>query len=112
MKVPDNQDVASHVVPESCAVHREVHGEALTGVRAGQPLSHEMFVQSWVPTPLLWRKATRAGAPSQVPVRPGGVRDPGMHVRSLHGNREICEPTERRGDPEAVRIGKARSQSR
>jgi hypothetical protein len=35
-----------------------------------------------------------------------------MHVRSLHGNREICEPTERRGDPEAVRIGKARSRSR
>jgi hypothetical protein len=112
VRVPDNQDVASHVVPESCVVHREVHGEALTGVRAGQPLSHEMFIQTWVPTPLLWRKATRAGAPSQVPVRPGGVRDPGMHVRSLHGNREICEPTERRGDPEAVRIGKARSRRR
>lgn len=112
MRVPDNQDVASHVVPESCAVHREVHGEALTGVRAGQPLSHEMFIQSWVPTPLLWRKATRAGAPSQVPVWPGGVRDPGMHVRSLHGNREICEPAERRGNPEAVRIGKARSRRR
>jgi hypothetical protein len=71
-----------------------------------------MFIQTRVPTPLLWRKAIRAGALSQVPVRPGGVRDPGMHVRSLHGNREICEPTERRGNPEAVRIGKARSRRR
>lgn len=112
MQVPDSEEVAIHVVPESCAAHREVCGEALTGVRAGQPLSHEMFIQIWVPTPLLERKATRAGAPSQVPVRPGGVRDPGMHVRSLHGNREICEPTRRWSDPAAVRIGKARSQSR
>jgi hypothetical protein len=112
VQVPDNQDVASHVVPESCAVHREVHGEALTGVRVGQPLSHEMFIQTWVPTLLLRRKATRAGAPSQVPVRPGGVREPGMHVRSLHGNREICGLAERRSDPEAVRIGKARSRRR
>lgn len=112
MKVPDNQDVASHVVPESCAVHREVHGEALTGVRVGQPLSHEMFVQSRVPTLLLWRKAIRVVAPSQVAARPGGVRDTGMHVRSLHGNREICGLTDRRSDLGAVRIGKVRSRSR
>ena len=112
MRVPDDQDLASQVVPESCAAGREACGEALTGVRVGQPLSHEMFIQTWVLTPLLWRKATRAGAPSQVPVRPGGVRDPGIHVRSLHGNREICEPTKRRSDPEVVRIGKARSRSR
>ena len=90
MKVPDSEGIANHAVPESCVRScREAHHEALTGVRAGQPLSHEMFIQTWVPTPLLWRKATRAGAPLQVPVRPGGVRDPGMHVRSLHGNREI-----------------------
>ena len=112
MKVPDDQDLASHVVPESCAVHREVRGEALTGVRVGQPLSHEMFIQTRVPTLLLARKATREGAPSQVPARPGGVTDPGMHVRSLHGTREICGLTERRSNPAAVRIGKARSRSR
>ena len=112
MRVPDDQDVASQVVPESCAAHREVCGEALTGVRVGQPLSHEMDIQTRVPTLLLWRKATRAGASSRVLVRPGGVTDPGMHVRSLHGNREICEPTKRWSDPVAVRIGKARSRSR
>jgi len=112
VKVPDNQDVASHVVPESCAVNREVHSEALTGVRVGQPWSHEMFIQNRVPTPLLWWKATRASATARVPARPGGVRDPGMHVRFLHGNREICGLTKRRSDPAMVRIGKARSPSR
>ena len=112
MQVPDSKDVASHVVPESCAVCREAHSEALTGVRAGQPLSHEMCIQSWVPTPLLVRKATRAAALSQVVVRPGGVRDPGMHVRSLRGNREICVLTGRGISLLPVRVGKVRSRSR
>ena len=39
MQVLDNQDLANHVVPESCVAHREVRREALTGVRIGQPLS-------------------------------------------------------------------------
>lgn len=70
-----------------------------------------MEIQTWMPTPLLWRKATRASAIAQVPARSGGVRDPGMHVRSLHGNREICGLT-RRMLMRRVRIGKMRSQSR
>ena len=41
MQVPDDKDVANHVVPESCVAHREVRREALTGVRTGQPLSRE-----------------------------------------------------------------------
>jgi hypothetical protein len=73
VEVPDSEEVAIHVVPESCAARREVCGEALTGVGVGQPLSHEMFIQTWVPTPLLWRKATRAGALSRASVRPDGV---------------------------------------
>ena len=105
MRVPDIKEVAIHAVPESCAVHREVYGEALTGVRVGQPLSHEMFNEFWVPTLLLWRKATCAGASLQVPARPNGVREPGMYVRSLHGNREICELTKRWRKPALVRIG-------
>ena len=31
---------ASHIGPESCVSHREVWGEALTGVSVGQVLSH------------------------------------------------------------------------
>ena len=41
VQVPDNKDVAIHVVPESCVAHREVRREALTGVRIGQPLSRD-----------------------------------------------------------------------
>ena len=41
MQVPHSKGIANHVVPESCAGHREVPSEALTGVRAGQPLSRE-----------------------------------------------------------------------
>jgi hypothetical protein len=36
--------VANHTDPKSCAAYREVCGEALTGERAGQPLSREIFL--------------------------------------------------------------------
>ena len=39
MKVRHDEGVAIHIDPESCAVARESIGEALTGVRIGQPLS-------------------------------------------------------------------------
>jgi hypothetical protein len=48
--------------PESCAVAREGHGEALTGVRIGQPLSRESF--------LFWVQATHSGAIARAPGRP------------------------------------------
>ena len=41
MRVPDSEGVANHTVPESCAGCRETQREALTGVRVGQPSSHE-----------------------------------------------------------------------
>ena len=41
MKVPNNKEVAIHIVPESCAAYREVRSEALTGVHIGQPLSRD-----------------------------------------------------------------------
>ena len=44
MQVHYGEGVANHTDPESCAVHREACGEALTGERAGQPLSHEIFL--------------------------------------------------------------------
>jgi len=42
MKTPDIEGVAIHDGPESCGGVREGVGEALTGVRAGQPLSREI----------------------------------------------------------------------
>jgi hypothetical protein len=41
VQVHHDEGVAIHIAPESCAVAREDHGEALTGGRVGQPLSRE-----------------------------------------------------------------------
>jgi hypothetical protein len=43
VKVLCSEGIASHTGPESCVVHREVQGEALTGESVGQPLSRESF---------------------------------------------------------------------
>ena len=43
MKEPHDEGVANHIGPESCIVVRESIGEALTGVRAGQPWSRDKF---------------------------------------------------------------------
>jgi hypothetical protein len=44
VQVHYGEGVANHTGPESCAVYREVCGEALTGERAGQPLSREIIL--------------------------------------------------------------------
>ncbi len=44
MKVPNDEEIANHIVPESCAAYREVRREALTGVHIGQNLSREMDI--------------------------------------------------------------------
>ena len=92
MEVLYDEDLASHIGPEPCVVSREGHGEASAGDRAGWPSSHESGV-SRVPTVLPIWKAIRIDALSRAAVRPGVVRDPSMHGRSLSGNREIsCPP--------------------
>jgi hypothetical protein len=88
VKVLYDEDLASHIAPEPCVVSREGPGEASAGERAGWPLSHESGV-SRVPTALPVWKATRTAALARATVRPGVVRDPSMHGRSLSGNREI-----------------------
>ena len=72
---------------------REGHGEASVGDRAGWPSSRES-VLSRVPTVLPNWKATRTAALSRAAARPGVVRDPSMHGRSLDGNREVSYPTD------------------
>lgn len=109
MQVRCDEGIAIHIGPEPCVTTREGEGEASAGERAGQPLSRDR-TSSRVPTPCLWRKATRTGALPQAPGRPGVVVEPGMHARSLYGNREISDST----SPNAglARVGKARSRSR
>ena len=110
MQVHCDEGVATHIGPEPCGVTREGGVEASVGERVGQPLSREIHAIR-VPTQFCSRKATRTGALSRACVRPGAVGDPGMHGRSLYGNREISSPTTG-GLPPLVRIGKARSRSR
>lgn len=108
MQVRYAEGLANRSDPESCAGIREGVGEALTGERAGQPLSCERLI-SRVPTRFETWKATRTGALVRASGRPGVVEDPGMRGSSLYGNREILGLA---GGVLPVRAGKARSRSR
>ena len=88
MKVHYDEDLASHIGPEPCVVPCEGQGEASAGDHAGWPLSRERDL-SRAPTRLPTRKAIRTAALTRATVRPGVVRDPSMHGRSVSGNREI-----------------------
>jgi len=61
MRTPDIEGVAIHDGPESCVGVREGDGEALTGVRAGQPLSREITASGCRRRPMR-RKATSPAA--------------------------------------------------
>ncbi len=111
MQVPDSKEVANRAVPESCAAHREVRREALTGVRIGQPLSRD---RKDVPGADAVSKAegdtTGCVIASTPSIRRG--RRP-WHVRTLLAR----EPGDLQSDRgrlyrPAARIGKARSRSR
>ena len=111
MQVPDIKDLASHVVPESCVSHREVWGEALTGVRIGQPSSRDSQ-KSRMPTLLCKWKATQPSALSASArmVRRGRRT---WHVRTLFAREPGALQSDRRGLYSlAARVGKARSRSR
>ena len=108
MQVRCTEGLANHSDPKSCADTREGVREALTGERAGQPLSCERLL-SRVPTRFETWKAARTDALLRVSGRPGVVGDPGMRGRFLYGNREILGLA---GGALPVRAGKARSRSR
>ena len=89
VRVLYDEDLASHIGPESCGQAREGMVEALTGERAGRPLSRDSQQH---------RSADGVGPNgrqhgrvrySECPHRLRVVVDPGMHGSSLLGNREI-----------------------
>ena len=84
MKEPDMEGVASHHGPESCAGNGNAAGEALTGVRAGQPLSSEIK-RSGVPT-VLTRREGHAGRRAHREWRPGPTESKTLCMRgnSMH----------------------------
>jgi hypothetical protein len=108
VQVRCTEGLANHSGPESCAGIREGVSEALTGERAGQPLSCERL-ESRMPTRFETWKATRTGALARASGRSGVVEEPGMRGSSLYGNREILGLA---GGASPVRAGKARSRSR
>ncbi len=109
MQVHYGEGVANHTGPESCAVYREVCGEALTGERAGQPLSHERFlIQDADGVAFPEGKTSGCDIASTRSVLRG--RRP-WHTRTLFAR----EPGDLQFDHSptgVVRVGKARSHSR
>jgi hypothetical protein len=83
VKVPNDEELANHIVPESCAAYREVRREALTGVHTGQPLSRERRMNPGADTVSEVQGNTAGRDKRECPSRPGVVVEPGMCARSL-----------------------------
>ena len=79
MQEPDDEGLASHIGPESCADVRKDGGEALTGVRVGWVLSREIVQRPGCRRREKARKATLGPTPAQVEPGPCAVEDP-MHA--------------------------------
>ena len=110
MQVTHNKELAIHVVPESCVARREVRGEALTGVRAGQPLSRDSLniLGADAVQVAEGNISGRALASAQMTRR--GRRT--WHARTLLARKPgDLQLDRRRLHRLAARIGKARSQS-
>ena len=110
MQVLHSEDIASHTVPESCVTYREVCREALTGVRAVQPLSRESFKVQGADAVSLAEGNTVLGAIVSPSMALRGLRL--WHVRTLL----VWEPgdllLDRRWQYQPMaRIRKARSRS-
>ena len=94
MKVPYEEGLADHLGSESCAGVGNGVGEALTGGCAGWVLSLE--IQAKLPGADVvlthgrqhWTRRFGEACPDLA-----GSETPGMHRRTLHGNRErLCLP--------------------
>ncbi len=117
MKVHYGEGVATHTGPESCAGAREGDGEALTGGRAGQVLSREIYDPRREPWPLRGADAVEEGGRSHLPYCQREIRQDPARSETLctyrhisHGNREVprLSPAEGAG----VRIGKSKDTRR
>ncbi len=111
MRVPHSEEVAIHAVPESCAVSREGLGEALTGVRIGQPLSRVINVIPGAHAFVAVEGNTTGRAIASSLLTRRGRRT--WHVRTLL----VREPGDLQSDHRVLsgpvaRIGKVKSRSR
>jgi RNA-directed DNA polymerase len=105
MKVSHVEGLANHSGPESCLDLPQGGGEALTGGRAGRPLSRERHLLRGADA------VRRCGRPHPVrryretPRDPARSETPSMHASNLYGTREIPWPPAE--DGAAGRIGKS-----
>jgi hypothetical protein len=100
MKEPDDEGLANHIGPESCADIREDGGEALTGVHAGWVLSREIVYRPGCRRRENRRKATLRSASSRAEHGPRAVEDP-THAWT-HLVREPGDPMVVLGDQDRI----------
>ena len=95
MQVHHDEGVANRIDPESCADTREGIGEALTGERIGQPLSHERLMIPGAAA-VEWAEGNTYGRDSASVRMARRGRRP-WHVQTLlvTGNRELSRSTAR-----------------
>ena len=104
MQVHCNEGLASHIGPEPCVDIREGAGEASAGEGVGQGIEPR---NTHGPERRRFHRSGRqhGGARDrECADRLCEVKGPGMHRRSLHGNREIS----RTGRPEVGRSASGR----
>lgn len=97
-------------VPESCVGHREMSGEALTGVSVGQPLSREIIL---IPSADVFHSTEGNSAGRVI----ASARTLGVVPRTWHVDRRFTwEPgglqSGRARCVRPARVGKVRSRSR
>ena len=111
MQVHCNEGVAIRIGPEPCGVIREGGAEASVGVRAGQPLSHDIVL---IPGADVFQTAegnTRQRAIASAEVTRRGRRT--WHARKFLAREPGDLQLDRRCQYRlTARIGKARSRSR
>ena len=95
MEVLCDEGLASHIGPESCGAAREGRDEALTGERAGRPLSRDSLLQRGADVVAYTEGNMGGSVICELLSGPRVVVDPGMHGSSLFGNREISRLTVR-----------------
>jgi len=89
MQEPYGEGLATHSGPESCGRRRKTALEALTGVRAGWPLSLER-ISPRVPTASTRSEGNTGWVVIARPFPgPAGSETPCTRGNSLYGNREI-----------------------
>jgi hypothetical protein len=116
MKVSYSEGVATHTDSESCIFVGDGEDEALTGVRAGQPLSREIEPPSGKRWPLLGADAVELSGRQnwrrrygETPLDLARSETLSMHASTLSGNREIPSPSVREVTD---RIGKSKDAPR